>query len=379
MFVLTTPSVAQQLSEKSTISVITCGPGEELFTAFGHSAFRVFDPLQNIDKIYNYGTFDFNAPNFYYNFAKGKLIYQLSTTKFPYFLYAYKQENRWVKGQILNLNEAQKQAFFNFLETNAKPKNRNYKYDFFYDNCATKIEDVVKIALEDDATFSNTHLASTKTHRDLIADYTEENFKWGKFGIDLALGSVIDNKASYNDYKFLPDYIYKAFNNATVINNGKKQPLVKNEVVFNKVENKNKKSSILPSPLITFTFLSILIILITIVNYQKRKRSKWLDFSLYFITGIVGIIVLILWFATDHTATYKNFNFLWAFAPNCIIAFYLLKNKLPKWIKTYNMLLLLLIVVLAIVWLFNIQQFNTALIPLLIALCIRYFYITNIK
>ncbi len=107
----------QQLSTNATVSVITCGPGNELYSAFGHSAFRVSDPILGLDKIYNYGTFDFNAPNFYLNFAKGKLIYLLSTSDFSRFLRSYQYENRWVKTQVLNLSNEEVQQMFNFCET----------------------------------------------------------------------------------------------------------------------------------------------------------------------------------------------------------------------------------------------------------------------
>jgi len=118
-----------KLSPKATVSVVTCGSGNELFSAFGHSAFRIFDPAIGLDKIYNYGTFDFNAPNFYLNFAKGKLIYRLSTTNFNRFFSVYQYENRWVKTQLLNLTAEEVQLMFNFLENNAKPENSDYQYD----------------------------------------------------------------------------------------------------------------------------------------------------------------------------------------------------------------------------------------------------------
>ena len=176
-FVFIQLTAQQKLSPKATVSVITCGPGSELYTAFGHSAFRVYDPVLGIDKAYNYGTFNFNAPNFYLNFAKGKLIYQLSVTNFNRFLRIYQYENRWVKTQELAINTSEAQAIFNFLENNAKPQNKYYQYDFFYNNCSTKIEEIVKIILKEKVSFSNSHLTSNKTHRDLIADYTK-NFKW---------------------------------------------------------------------------------------------------------------------------------------------------------------------------------------------------------
>ncbi|MFK5957305.1 MAG: DUF4105 domain-containing protein [Lutibacter sp.] len=364
---------AQQLSSNATISVITCGPGSELFTAFGHSAFRVSDPLLGLDKIYNYGTFNFNAPNFYLNFAKGKLTYQLSTTTFNRFLRLYHYENRWVKSQELNLNTTQVQAIYNFLENNAKPQNRDYQYDFFYDNCSTKIEDIVKNILKNKVQFSNSHITSTKTHRDLISDYTT-NFKWGKFGIDLALGSVIDKNARKDDYKFLPDYIYKAFDNATIEKENSSNSLVKRHLTILN-DTRTSKSTILSQPLTIITILAILILLITYRNLKLKKRSKWLDFILFFSTGLIGIVVLLLWFATSHTATYKNFNFLWAFAPNLIVAFYLLKSKLPSWIWAYNLFLLILLGVMIVLWLLKFQVFNIALLPLILAMAIRYHYL----
>ena len=357
------------LSNKATLSVITGGPGNELYTAFGHSAFRVFDPNTNIDKVYNYGTFDFNAPNFYLNFAKGKLTYMLSTGNYGYFLRVYNYEKRWVKEQVLNLNSEQIQKVYSFLENNATPENRSYQYDFFYENCATKIEEVLKKVLKDEVSFYNNHITPTKTHRDLISDYTLNNFKWGKFGIDLALGSVIDKTASKQDYKFLPDYIYKGFENATVLKNNKIEPLVKSSRTILSPKNNNTKSN----SFTPFNIIALISIIIVFISFKyNNNRLRWLDFSLFLITGIIGIVVFLLWFATTHTATYNNFNFLWAFAPNAIIGFYFLKNDIPKWLINYIKLILALLFLIPILWLLKIQVFNLAIAPFTIALTVRY-------
>lgn len=363
----------QQLTEKASISVVTCGPGAELYTAFGHSAFRVFDPTLGIDKIYNYGTFDFNAPNFYGNFAKGNLTYFLSTADFVRFLRMYQYENRWVKLQLLNLSSEEVQAIYEFLEENAKVENRNYQYDFFYDNCSTKIEAVIQTVLNDKVHFSNNHITTHKSHRDLINDYTKQ-FKWGKFGIDLALGAVIDDEAAKNDYKFLPDYIFKAFEKATIQKGATMEPLVAKEISILEEKPIEKKTEIL-TPLNLILLISLGIIFITYKNQQQQKRSKLLDVGLFLFTGIIGVTVLLLWFATTHTATYQNLNFLWAFAPNLIVAFYLLKTKPPTWICYYFILLLLLLLIMVVCWLLKIQVFNYALSPLIVALAIRYVYL----
>jgi len=332
-----------------------------------------------LDKIYNYGTFDFNAPNFYLNFVKGKLTYQLSTPKFHYFLRQYQYENRWVKAQVLNLNQQEIQEVYSFLENNAKPENRDYQYDFFFDNCSTKIEEVLKAVLKDKIEFSNSHIQSTKTHRDLISDYTK-NQQWGKCGIDLALGSVIDRAATKDEYKFLPDYIFLAFENATIRTNSKRVPLVKAElVILENVPNHKIASIFSPTPFLVLLLLSILIIWITYNNFKKGNRTKYLDFFLLFSTGIIGIVVLLLWFETSHTATYKNLNFLWAFAPNTIVAFYIFKKNLSNWIQLYLKLLVILLFTTFVVWIFKIQVFNSAFLPLLIALLIRYVYLIRLK
>jgi len=364
----------QKLTSEATVSVVTCGPGSELYSAFGHSAFRVYDPLLKLDKIYNYGTFDFNKPNFYLNFAKGKLTYQLSTTRYGYFLQQFNYENRWVKTQELDLDETDVQAVYDFLENNAKPENKSYQYDFFYDNCSTKIEEVIKAVLKEKVTFDNNHITDHKSHRDLIADYTAEKFKWGKFGIDLALGSVIDREATTFEYKFLPDYIYLGFNNATINVDGKNKPLVKaNNTVLNEVKQPVPFS--ITQPFIVFLVIALFLIYKTYQNYTTDKRSKWVDFFLYFITGLIGIMVLLLWFASSHTATYRNLNFLWAFAPNLVVAFFMFKKVLPKWLKNYNKLLLVLLVIQAVLWLLKIQDFNIAILPIITMLFVRYSFL----
>jgi len=366
-------SSQQLLTKNASISAITCGPGSQLFTSFGHSAFRVKDPVLGIDKIYNYGTFDFNAPNFYLNFAKGKLVYQLGTSDTGRFLRVYNYEKRWVKEQVLNIPSEKTQAFYNFLENNAKPENKDYYYDFFYDNCSTKLEEVINTILGSSIQYSNDHLKSNKTHRDLIADYTQEHL-WGKFGIDLALGSVIDKRATFDEYRFLPDYMMQAIANTTITNNGETMPFVKKTQQLLHPFPKTTSGFEL-TPLLLFSIILLIVTLITYRDFNKKKRTKLLDFLLFFGTGAIGVVVLLLWFATDHTATYKNLNFLWAFAPNLIIAFLLLKTTFKKWLKYYFLAILLLLDTLLVIWFIDFQSFNTALIPMILALYVRYIYL----
>ena len=143
--IYSTGSAQFQLSECSEISIVTAGPGEELYEAFGHSAIRIKDPVINLDIIYNYGIFDFNQPNFYSNFAKGNMIYSLARYDFKYFLANYKRDQRWLKQQVLFLTQQEKQAYFTYLEKNALQENKNYLYDPYFNNCATILRDITNL------------------------------------------------------------------------------------------------------------------------------------------------------------------------------------------------------------------------------------------
>ncbi len=365
------------LSNRATASVLTCGSGENLYTAFGHSAFRIYDPINGLDKVYNYGTFDTNQPNFYINFMKGKMTYILSTAPFDYFLREYRYFGRLVKIQQLNLSSEDVQLLYQFLENNALPQNRAYQYDFFYENCSTKIESVLREVFKNKVTFNNDHITIEKTHRDLLTEYTHEKFAWAGFGMDLILGRSNDQKITKDEYKFLPDYLYKGLEHATILKNDKQQNLVTKS--YQILREQPRKSAFFLTPFWVLLLLSIGIVFITYKNYKNGTQSRWLDISLWFLTGAVGVIILLLWFGTNHTTTYSNFNILWAFAPNIIVPFVLLKLKNKIWLQRYFMLLFVGIIGSLLVWAIGIQQFNLAILPLLIALGIRYFWACLLK
>ena len=171
-----------KLSPNARISVLTCGPGSDLYSKFGHSAFRIQDASQDMDLVYNYGTFNFNAPNFYYNFAIGRPIFSLSVSKFPDFLYSYQLENRWVKEQLLALDNGDKNALYLFLRENSLPENRDYKYDYLHDNCSTKIPEVLQKVLGQQLVFRDGEQYTDTSFRDLIRANLKSN-SWSSFGI----------------------------------------------------------------------------------------------------------------------------------------------------------------------------------------------------
>jgi hypothetical protein len=365
---------AQQhkLSDNAQISVLTVGPGESLNDAFGHSGYRIKDPKNNIDVVYGYGEYDFGAPNFYLKFAQGKLNYLISQTDFNRFYHIYRYYNRTIKEQVLDLTLSEKQKLYDYLINNYKPENRRYLYDFFFDNCATKIKDVANITLNNGIVFNKPDDFKDASFRTLIQNNLNKN-SWGSFGIDLALGSVIDRQATTEDHMFLPENIYKFFAVANKTKGG--MPLVKESQVLYTQKAKTTASSFLTSPLFIIGTIGLLILFITYNDYKQSTQSKWLDISLFTITGAIGIILLLLWFATNHKGTHQNYNLLWAFALNILCINQFFKSKVSAWFIKYIKLLIILLCLLTLHWIIGVQVFTIGLIPILVALFIRYLYL----
>lgn len=358
------------LSEDAEISVLTMGPGKLLNDSFGHSAFRV--RTGTIDLVYNYGMFDFNAPNFYLNFAKGKLDYYLGYTTYERFKALYIYQNRSIKEQVLNLTKDQKRALFSFLINNAKEENKIYAYDFFYDNCATKMRDVAEAVLNSNIVYKTPETYKEKSFRQLINTNIYWN-SWGHFGINVALGSVIDQKAAPRNYMFLPDYIFQFFDKASFKNSGK--PLVKETNSIYETRPETATNNFFLSPLFAFSLIGILILWVTYLDYKKQTRSKWLDVLIFALTGSVGTLLFLLWFATDHTATANNYNILWAFPLNLMIIYQATKTVPKRWYIGFIKLLIILLCLMTLHWIVGVQGFSLALIPFLIALFFRYLYL----
>ena len=362
-----------QLSKESEVSILTIGPGFVLNDAFGHSAIRIKDPLQNIDLIFDYGRYDFQAKGFYLNFAKGKLDYEIGWTYSEDFISNYKLQQRRVTAQIINLTLKEKQNLFEGLQTNIQPQNKSYSYDFFYNNCATKIKDVLVDTSNKNISFLTPENFEQLSFRELIRSHVPQN-SWGGLGIDAALGSVIDRLASVEEHLFLPKYLDEILKHSKFDPEATK--LVLRSEVLNQTQ-KSKPSTFWWSPLVILGLVSITIIGMTYYDWTSKSRNKFLDALLFFTTGSIGILILFLWFATDHTATAYNYNFLWAFGFNLLLLPTVLKPKPKKRFVGYLKFLILLLTLMLLHSLTGVQAFNYTIIPLWIALLIRYGFLIH--
>lgn len=371
LLLITCASFGQiRLSEEAEISVLTMGPWQgQVFTAFGHSAFRVYDRINRIDAAYNYGVFDFDQPNFYLNFARGNNLYMLGVMSYPHFEYAYISDNRYIHEQLLNLRPDQKQRLFEFLQWNARPENRQYLYDYFYDNCATKIPEVTLKVFGDSVVFDGSYITTDYSFRELTDLYLDEQ-PWGDLGIDIGLGLPTDKVATPYEYMFLPDYVESGFEHAAIMQNGKWEPLVKKTNIIYESHPEEYPPGFF-HPLTVFMLFLLLTVYVSYRDLKRRKLSMYYDAVLFTLLGFLGLCLLLLWTATSHQAAAKNFNLLWALPTHLIavIAF----ARQPSWLAKYFLAVAVVTALLLITWALLPQKLHYSLVPFVIAIGIRAF------
>ena len=355
---------AAQDSSHIRISLLTCSPGEELYASFGHSAIRITDSSNVTDLVFNFGTFDFDDPDFYKKFIRGKLLYYLSFENFNDFKSQYQSENRGMTEQVIQLSGAEKMDIRNSLFANATEQNKYYKYDFFFDNCTTRLRDLILKYSKRPIKLQPVMPSDTR-FRDAIHLYLDKNDKqWCKLGIDLLLGAPTDAIMTVPQQEFLPDNLMKALDTVNI-----EYGIIKESHPVFQVRN----TQIAPSIFTPFVVFSSLFLFIVLISFSSFKFSQHLlsgfDGVLFFLTGALGIALIYMWTSTDHAMCKNNFNLLWALPTHCLIAFFVNSNL--KWVKGYFIATAVSLVVVLICWSLLPQHLNYSLIPLLLILLYR--------
>ncbi len=352
---------AQTDSSHLRISLLTCGTGQEIYETFGHTAVRIVDSTKGTDNVYNYGTFDGYTENFELKFMRGKLLYYVSVYPYTSFLQEYSEYHRSVEEQVLIANGKEKREIYDYLQDNALEENKYYKYDFFFDNCATRIRDIFPQSLGDKFKYNNVLPAGHKlTFRDIMDQYFYR-VHWERLGCDILLGSPIDKVMTNADIMFLPDYLRDGLAAATV--NGKKIA-TPTQIILTGSE---KKPAGLNQPFI----LTLILALLTIAGLAFKPLDflgKAMTFLLLFITGLLGCLMVVMWLGTDHQGCQNNYNILWALPTNIFMAFLPKRNK-----SRYALVGMILILVSLVLHIAGIQALPLLeLSPLLLALLFVY-------
>ncbi len=354
---------AQQLSADAAVSILTCDPGTDVYSMYGHTAIRVSDRAQNLDAVFNYGLFSFETPDFMYRFAKGQTDYLMGGEKFRSFLPQYNEEKRSVYEQVLNLSPEGKNKLFQALLENDKPENREYRYNFFMDNCATRVRDMIERNAGAPIRFTDNR--PTESYRDLIKKF-HRSFRWIDLGIDLLVGKKAEQPVSAYGQMFLPEYLNGQFAKAEITIEGKAQPLVLETRTLCEYPN-SKLNSDLPWPAIVFGFLFLIIAGFSVRCFLRKKKADWLDYWLLGLSGFSGLIIGWFTLYSEHPAMSPNYNLLWAFPLNLLFAgIWAVKKWRPQTRYYFWLSGVLLILSFAIG-----QQFNPAVYFIILILLVR--------
>ncbi len=343
------------------VFLLTCGPGTETYSIYGHSAVRIVIPSKNIDQVYNWGVFDFSTPNFAWKFAKGRLEYMLGTYSYESFLREYQYEKRWVISQKINLEDNEKNTLFKLISENLRPENIKYRYDFFYDNCSTRIRDLLEKATGENLIYPDDEIKKNMpTFRELISVY-QKGYPWLNFGIDLLLGAPCDKKASFRDRMFLPLELQKGLSSLVVRRNGKMIPLLSNPITELAYNEPLIKESLFGSPIFIFSLVIIGFIILS-GAIRGNTPNRLIDIFIFSIFSLLAVLMIFSNFFTDHQQLRWNLNIIWLNPFLFICLYALIFNKKNKiiWFRMTFWLGILFLVQAAI----SPQQFNNAVYPL---------------
>lgn len=365
-------------SDSIRISLLTCAPGQEIYSLFGHTAIRYEKPDKGIDIVFNYGLFNFNTPNFMLRFALGETDYELGATPYERFTAEYEYFGRSVWEQELAINPTEKEKLINLLEENLRPENRIYRYNFFYDNCATRPRDKIEEAIHGKVTYLPlTKSGEVKSFRDIVHQYTQGH-SWAQFGIDFCVGSEADKPITDRLMMFAPFYLKTAFESAQINRDSLHLPLVFDTEKIIDCERWTDNESVpetdiwdTMTPMRCSLLLLILVAGATIYGI-RRKISLWgLDVVLFTIAGIAGCVIAFLALFSQHPAVSSNY-LLFVFHPLSLLClpFFICKERKRQksWYHIANTVILTLFIVLfaAIP-----QRIDFAVLPLALCLLIR--------
>lgn len=362
------------------ISLLTCGPGQEVWSYYGHTALRIEDHAHDTDLAVNWGMFSFNQDYFILRFVFGLTDYQIGVFPMSRFIDEYSYEGRWIKQQRLALTRSEKLKILQAIDDNNKEENRTYRYNFFYDNCTTRARDMIVKHIGTHVTdFKNTDAQST--YRSEI-HHLNENHRWARFGNDLLLGYQADLPITKEEWEFLPENLSKDFEiearQDTVMEQDKHVAVYQLRDRYIKLVDStfyvlppqaNVTATESITPRMVAAALAIVILLLSAIEWKQKSNFWWLDMLILLLTGLPGLILLAMVFS-EHPTVQVNFQMLILNPLNLIFLYKVamrLKNGKMHWY--YNVWGTLLAISLFIqIW----QDYAEGMVILALSLLIRY-------
>jgi hypothetical protein len=311
------------------VALITFGPGSEVWERFGHNAIQIRDNTTGATRLYNYGIFDFDQKNFFLNFARGRMMYRSAVDDAAEELPIYREEGRWIVEQDLNLEPAQRMKLAAYLDWNVRPENSEYRYDYFTANCSTRVRDALDMAVDGAIKQQTTSPSRGFTFRmDALRLMRPETLL--TIGMDAGLGPFADRHLSYWEESFVPMELMRHMRDIHRVDaaTGALVPLVSRETRL--ADARVAEPQEYPPDWFWRALLAGCVIggaLVGLARLCSRgwARATFASFAAVaaIALGISGLVLLALWFFTDHVAAWRNENIL-LFDPLCLLL-------LPAW------------------------------------------------
>lgn len=369
--------VALRAEDNLEVSLLTCSPGGEVYSLYGHTAMRCRDLSTDEDYVFNYGLFSFGQPNFVLRFALGKCDYMVGMTSFSSFREEYLGRGSFVIQQVLNLNREEKERLIHALATNCLPQNRVYRYNYLDNNCTTRVRDQVEAAVSGEVVYADP--AFPQTFREIMHRYTV-NHPWAELGNDLCLGADVDTLLDARAQLFVPFFLKEAYGKAVIrTSEGNERPLVlRTELIGNPMMGNGENSA--PYDLVATTLLSpgilswemvVVILVLALLQIRKHKVYWGIDLVLMTMTGLAGCIIAFLFFCSEHPTVDTNWQ-IWVLNPLPLFAMPWVVYCAYRKKKTGYHLLNCTVLTLFILFSSLIpQDFSVVVVPLALVLCIR--------
>ena len=361
------------MTETDTISVslLTASQGKQIYEKFGHTGIRIHIPSKRFNGVYHYGLFSFDEPYFEYRFVKGETDYMIGLMHYHDFLTMYAVRGSSVRELPLYLTQEEARNLYFALQVNMLPENETYRYSFLYDNCATRPLEIINRSLTGELVLDATNI-ELPTYRELIHKSTAQD-KWVTFGLDLILDGETDEHISLPDKPFLPEITEQIFENYEIERNGVTEKLAgtPKEVLKAREDKQEKTLFSYITPVLFAIILFIVVLIISIREIVTKNHNKVVDTVIFFVCGVLGIVIYFLLLFSEHPAVSSNINAMWLHPMWLAVIPFIWIRKAQKFLYCYHFINFALLLLFLLVIIFIKQEVGIAVILFVITLLLR--------
>lgn len=369
-FMLSSGVMGQTVMDSLDVSVITCSPGQEVYSLYGHTALRIRNYTRAHDWVFNYGVFDFNTPNFVWRFTLGQCDYTVEAVPFEYFCREYIQRGSEVIEQTLNINAKEKNQLLGLMALNMRPENRNYRYNFLTNNCTTRVRDQIEKAIDGNVVYLERE--QRMTYREILHEFTNE-YPWAEQGNDILLGVNCDTVLSDRAAQFIPSYLMHYLDDAVIYDDmGNSRSLVADKHVLLQAGDKGTVEKEFPlSPLeVGFAFLAFCLLLMG-VEYWSHRMMWLIDIPIMLVHGLAGLLLWFVFFFSEHPTLDSNWQ-IWAFHPLGLLALpWVVKSAYKGKMCLYHYINIAILTLFVLFSAWIPQDFGDIVLPLALGLLVR--------